>query len=387
MVDNHHPKNKSQRKNPSKPSRALDVLLGELLRRAERLRDAIDLYETVVSTDDYEIDDEPHARINTVAGPALDLERLLRYAGYKPATGTVAIKDSGVGEIILQIGALMVELRMSRHAEARKQRAEVLAGWSREGNGGLGFAAGVDKELPRFGDYGERLAVQIELLRKILEPTEQLHSTDLDPEAIQSLRRVGQMWVLRYHDEQGNFPVNGNKFLGLLPLFFTRPNRDITIAELMIDPKRKIEADSKMGGDLVVDHETLNNIQQKINDIDKQLSDINQTMVACGVATEGLLERKQRLEADFKRLTEEMDRLSGKRRSGRSRSPRMITAAGKAYQNILRQKNEFIKNKLTDMPRLQAHLSKCLLPNKGSYAFRYAPPWGEPGWHVASPRI
>jgi hypothetical protein len=385
MVDNHHSKSKSQRKNLNKPNRALDSLLVELLRRAERLHDALELYEGVVGAGGYVINDTHHRHRHNVTLAALELEDSLRLAGYDPITSTITIKDTEMRKALLAIAELMREIRLSRHASTKEQRKEVLDGFGWNGNGGWGFAEGIDKVMPSFANHVCRLEEVIVALREALgqtreppelEPLVERIRAELDP-AVPSLRRVGQIWELRYaHEERGYFPVNGNKILKQFALLLSKPNSQLTIGELLGDPDRKIKGDSLLGGVNLADQQTIRELRKGIDD----LNDLIDKTKGYKGDTGPTEERKARLVLELKAL-------EGKPKSGRKRSITgiMATSAGNAYKNILKQKNDFIREKLEEMPHLKAHLRDSVQHNPENYTFSYVPPAGSPAWFVDDP--
>jgi hypothetical protein len=154
-----------------KPGSALVTPLNELLRRAEQLRDSIERYEVVVGSGEYELN-RPHQRHrHLVAGTALGLEDSLLQVGFDPVSRSVSIAEPRVRAVILNIGKLALEIRLSRHASTKKQRKEVLDGFGWNGNGGLGFAEGIDQRMPSFARHAVRLKEHIEALREALGQT------------------------------------------------------------------------------------------------------------------------------------------------------------------------------------------------------------------------
>jgi hypothetical protein len=181
-------------------------------------------------------------------------------------------------------------------------------------------------------------------------------------EALLSLRRVGQVWHMCYHDEQADFPVKGNQFLGWLAKLLAQPNKNLTVAELWGDPKGKITADARLGGERAKDKESLQKIWSEIQDIDAIAEEKGWT--------DGLTEQKNR-------LLKEVARCSARKR--------LRTGVGNSYNNITTQKRQFLAKLKKDMPRLAAHLRSCLQSSADDLSLSYQPPAGTPIWIIKNP--
>jgi hypothetical protein len=179
------------------------------------------------------------------------------------------------------------------------------------------------------------------------------------PDPPVSLRRVGEVWHLRYHDEEADYPVKGNQFIGWLAKLLDKPNRTWTVAELRGDPDGKLKADASLGGQPITDEESLQKIQDHIEDIDA-------TIEATG-GSEALEEQKARL------LGQVAD--CAKRR-------RIISPLSKAYGNIQTQKSLFLTKLKAEMPQLGTHLRACIIFSGKDYTIAYRPPSNAPLWQV-----
>jgi hypothetical protein len=173
------------------------------------------------------------------------------------------------------------------------------------------------------------------------------------------LRRVGDVWHLRFQDESGDFPVRGNKFIGWLAKLLAMPGHAWTVAELYGDPEGKLAADASLGGQAAKDTEALQAIQKRIDDID-----------AITQETGG----SEELEDERARLLRQVKRHSAK--------DRMSAAVTKAYNNFAAQKSQFLKKLKDNMPQLAAHLKASLQSSGTDYTISYRPPDGTPPWVV-----
>jgi hypothetical protein len=179
-----------------------------------------------------------------------------------------------------------------------------------------------------------------------------------------SLRRVGEVWHLRYLGEKANFAVKDCRFLGWLAKLLARPDHDWTMAELHGDPEGKLRADGLLGGMSAQTVEALHEIHKRITDIDHLQSQ--------GLGTEALEKEKDEL----------LEQVRGYQRDERSPS-----GIEDVYNNVTTQKRQFLTKLKKDMgmPRLAAHLRGSLLPSKEGYTIAYRPPAGTPRWHVENP--
>jgi hypothetical protein len=182
-----------------------------------------------------------------------------------------------------------------------------------------------------------------------------------DPEGA-SLRRVGEVWHLRYQGESADFPVRGNQFLGWLAKLLAKPNHALTVAELRGDSEGKLKADARLGGEYAKDMKGLREINDRIRQIDE--------------ITE-LAGSSDHLEAEREKLLREVAAYSAKGRIGSS--------VGNAYNNITTQKRLFLTKLEKEMPQLAAHLRSCITQFKENYALSYRPPAGTPRWHIENP--
>jgi hypothetical protein len=177
-----------------------------------------------------------------------------------------------------------------------------------------------------------------------------------------SLRRVGKIWHLRYQNEEAEFPVRGNKFLGWLAKLLSKPDHGWTVAELLGDPDGKLKADTFLGGERTANPEALEAIWKRMQDIDTTIEELG----GC-----------EALEDERNELLKQVEACSAK-------EP-MRTGVGKAYHNITTQKRQFLKELKPHMPQLTAHLQASIDPSARDYTITYRPPKGTPKWHVENP--
>jgi hypothetical protein len=177
-----------------------------------------------------------------------------------------------------------------------------------------------------------------------------------------SLRRVGEVWHLRYQGENADFPVKGNQFLGWLAKLLAKPGHAWTVAELRGDPEGKLKADALLGGERAKDKEGLQKIHERIQEIDEITGETG--------GSEGL-------EDERAKLLRQVETHSARERVGSS--------AGKAYNNITTQKRQFLGRLQEKMPELAAHLRACIIPSAEGYTISYRPPARTPRWQVDNP--
>jgi hypothetical protein len=177
-----------------------------------------------------------------------------------------------------------------------------------------------------------------------------------------SLRRVGKVWHVRYRSEKADFPVAGNKFFGWLAKLLAKPDRSLTVAELLGDPDGKLAADALLGSEHVMDQEGIRAMKERIEEIDE--------------ITEGTGGSE---ELDNERA-ELLRQLEGSPAMGRIRA-----SVSKAYNNITTQKRQFLKKLTSDMPQLAAHLKGCIIPSGHDCTISYRPPRGTPRWDIENP--
>jgi hypothetical protein len=177
-----------------------------------------------------------------------------------------------------------------------------------------------------------------------------------------SLRRVGEVWHLRYQGESADFPVRGNQFLGWLAKLLEKPDYAWTVAELRGDPEGKVKADARLGGEYEKDEEGLRKIYERIQDI----NDITER-------TGG----SDRLEDEKGELLRQVETHSAK--------GRIESSVGNAYNNITTQKRQFLKKLKGQMPQLAAHLRSCITQFAEDFTISYRPPAGTPRWQVENP--
>jgi hypothetical protein len=177
------------------------------------------------------------------------------------------------------------------------------------------------------------------------------------PLAVQlSLRRVGEMWDLRYLNDQRHFPVKGNLFIRWLAKLLAHPNQGFTVAQLRGDPEGKLAADAALGGEDAMDAREVREIRERIEEINDSLN----------------VGSSERLEDEKAQLIRQLEPFQERLQSG----------VKKGYDNIARQKRDFLNEQICDMPSLAAHLKLYLMQDPESYSFAYRPPSNAPRWHI-----
>jgi hypothetical protein len=186
-----------------------------------------------------------------------------------------------------------------------------------------------------------------------------LRATESDPgdDSGMSLRRVGKVWHVRYQSEKADFPVAGNKFLGWLAKLLAKPDRSLTVAELLGDPDGKLAADALLGGEPVTDQEGIRAIRERLEEIDEITKETG--------GSEKLENEKEALLRQFK--------------------GRMGASVRTAYNNITTQKRQFVRKLKAEMPQLAAHLKACIGQAANDYTLSYRPPAGTPRWNIENP--
>ena len=196
-----------------------------------------------------------------------------------------------------------------------------------------------------------------ELLVKLRTP-----AAYADDESDMSLRRVGEVWHLRYRSEKADFPVAGNKFLGWLAKLLSNPDRSLTVAELLGDAESRLAADARLGGARMTDEDGLRALRTRVEDID-----------TISEQTGGSEELDSEKEEILRQLRE------------RPAARRMGASVKKAYDNITTQKRKFLQKLKPAMPQLADHLKGSLVPHANDYTISYRPPRGTPRWQVENP--
>jgi len=198
---------------------------------------------------------------------------------------------------------------------------------------------------------------------QLLESSCREELTRAETEQVNSIRRVGEVWQLRYEGEAGDYPSQGNKAIGWLAKLLALPNRQLTIAELYDDAKG-LAADAALGEELENDKQGLRAIYNSVSEIDQ-------------LDPNGESERLQEQKAQL------LDQLK------EWRYKRLDSPLRRAYSNVATQlrnlyrigdrHNQKKSGKLTTaMPRLAAHLKAYLkldYPHVG-----YFPPKDTPAW-------
>jgi hypothetical protein len=171
-----------------------------------------------------------------------------------------------------------------------------------------------------------------------------------------SVRLIGEVWRVRYLNEEGLYPKTGNLCIAWLVKLLAVPNRALTVGKLRGDPEEKLAADATLGSEREADGDTLREIKKRLDDIE-------------GVAgmtgwTESLEREKAALLAQLK-----------------TASKTLTPQLGKEHHNIATQFRNFIREKLAEqMPQLAAHLKVYL--NLDFPEFAYRPPNPPPAWQI-----
>jgi hypothetical protein len=184
-----------------------------------------------------------------------------------------------------------------------------------------------------------------------------------------SIRQVGKGWHLHYQGEEGWYPLKGSKGLQLLANLLLAPNRSLTVADLCGDPEKKLAADARSGAELAVHQDPLEVIKKQLQDIDKEVEEIDGIAAATGW-NDTLEARKAPLEK------KKGDLLAYLQESAAGRQ--LTSALKRAYHNHATQIRTFIKELAGDMPKLAAHLNAALkleYPDFGYYPPPDTIPW------------
>jgi hypothetical protein len=170
------------------------------------------------------------------------------------------------------------------------------------------------------------------------------------------VKRDGDVWRLRYKGESASYPARGNKCIAWLAKLLAAPNRALTVADLHVDPDRRLAADARTPNDLEADRESVAAIKRRLEEIDDITS-------ATG-SSDRLEEEKAELLARLQQT---------------SRAKSLGSQLKRAHANIATQLRNFRRDKLTrDMPQFGAHLVASLkmdLPEFGYYPPDPIPPW------------
>jgi hypothetical protein len=176
-------------------------------------------------------------------------------------------------------------------------------------------------------------------------------------ESVYSIRRVGEVWHLRYSGERGDYPVNGNRALAWLATILAAPNRRLTVANVLGDSEDKLAAAALLGEQSILDDPTLKEIHDELDNIDAITADTG--------GSEELEKRKDGLLAELKN----------------SADKRIDSALRKAHKNVATQlRNFFRKLKKGDMPDLGSHLIAFIKLDFPEFA--YYPSKSSPAWQV-----
>jgi hypothetical protein len=171
-----------------------------------------------------------------------------------------------------------------------------------------------------------------------------------------SLRKVGNIWQVRYQGEAGDYPVKGHTALGLLARLLARPDRLLTVAELRGDPEGTLAADARLRGERETDPEGIAFIRRR-------LADIEETRAATG--------GNERLDSEEADLLARLEDAQGGRQ--------VTTALARAHHAIASRLRTLLRDTLdTDMPKLAGHLRASLKLEKPHVS--YFPPPGTAPW-------
>src|SRR5262249_36781553 len=149
-------------------------------------------------------------------------------------------------------------------------------------------------------------------------------------------RRIGEVWEVRYENEAGNYPERTNKYLGYIAALVARPNRSLTVQNLIGDRQGKLARSAKFTGEAETDSEGLPKMRGRLADIE--------SLLELG-GTEPLEEEKARL-------------LEAIKRAERGKVITHGDPVRKAHHAISTRIRKFVREKLPkDMPRLASHLN------------------------------
>jgi hypothetical protein len=172
------------------------------------------------------------------------------------------------------------------------------------------------------------------------------------------LRREGEGWLLVFGEEKQRF--GNRKVFPWLARLLESPQRDMAVAELLVDPERRLAADARLGGESEMDRASIEAIRARWDDL-------------CELeATTGGLSKEQ---ADERaRLVKIVEQRAG--------TKRLKTPVGRAYNNIATQLRTLRIALAGKMPNLAAHLKASIIPDGSDFTFRYSPPAGTPAWKI-----
>jgi hypothetical protein len=357
----------------------------DVLRHAEDLLQRMRDYESIASPTGYRIGFENLIPFGEMAGAALSLEKALVQCGFSCDEFYSLSRDDGLSlspvvtvfpakllAPLASIARVCRAIRLSRHADTPQEHNAVCATWGQKMDGGWGLDPDKDTTFPPMGAYADQLEPLVDMLRRAVGqpapanlPEQSVRDCAPAPSLSRSLAplslcRVGEVWRLRYHDEEGDFPVSGNHFIGWLAKLLAKPNYHWTIAELIGDLERKIAADAALGGEDALDAEGIRETRKEIETIDEFLK----------------MGGSEQLENERARLLRQLNGQMG---------ARLKTAAENAYNNISTQKRKFLPKLGRSMPKLASHLKACLDHDASSYAFSYRPPEGSSRWQIENP--
>jgi hypothetical protein len=183
--------------------------------------------------------------------------------------------------------------------------------------------------------------------------------TAVSPEPNQYLRRVGEVWDLRYGDELFRIAVDRCQFVSWLAKLLVKPNYAWLVTELRGDPEGKLKADAAIRNTPAMDDSYVQAIRRELEDIEAQ--------AAATSWTEALEERRDRC---VRKLTPYAKR------------EHLKSPARAAFENVSKQSRNFLANLGPHAPRLAEHFRRTIVLGGQSLSVTYSPPPGTPAWLV-----
>jgi hypothetical protein len=197
------------------------------------------------------------------------------------------------------------------------------------------------------------LLLHAELKLEFVKATAMLQADQ--PAPAYRIRRNGKTWHLQYQHESYEDSVQGNQCIGWLAKLLAVPNRLLAVADLRVDPDRKIAADATLGADAEIDREGIAAIRQRLEDIEES------------APKTGLTEAQ---EHEKEELLNQLKGPKGKMLGSQLR---------RAHANIATQLRNLMKKLKEVMPQFAGHLRASL--NLDFPDFGYYPPNPPPAWH------
>jgi hypothetical protein len=158
-------------------------------------------------------------------------------------------------------------------------------------------------------------------------------ATVLEQTADFKITQIGDLWEIKYGTECGMYR---NQCVGWLAFILSHPGRRLSVADLVGDPEKNLQADSQLGRERATNAEGVQKIKRRIEEIDEIAE------------TTGGSENLESEKVELMRQLQEA-------------SKNLPSAGAKAFHNIASQIRLLIKKKLNShMPKMAAHLRASL---------------------------